>query len=58
MAPDVEEGSSPEGRECDYVNMELLFTPEDKVLVGWPCDDDPQMATMWVLLPETVPVAT
>lgn len=43
VAPGVEEGTMPDGRACGYVNMDLVLTPEDKALVGWPCDDDPQM---------------
>lgn len=43
VAPGVEEGTLPDGTFCTYVNMDIVLTPEDKALVGWPCDDDPQM---------------
>ncbi|EBZ0491418.1 hypothetical protein D6445_11650 [Salmonella enterica subsp. enterica serovar Infantis] len=50
--PGVEEGTMPDGRACGYVNMDLVLTPEDKALVGWPCDDDPQMEAVAGMIAE------
>lgn len=52
VAPGVEEGTSPDGSACSYINMDLVLTPEDKALVGWPCDDDPQMDAVASMIAE------
>ncbi|ECE0486478.1 hypothetical protein KX75_20105 [Salmonella enterica subsp. enterica] len=52
VSPGVEEGTMPDGRACGYVNMDLVLTPEDKALVGWPCDDDPQMEAVAGMIAE------
>lgn len=52
VAPGVEEGTSPDGSACSYINMDLVLTPEDKALVGWPCDGDPQMDAVASMIAE------
>lgn len=47
VSPGVEKGTMPDGTEVGYnIDMNLALTPEDKQLVGWPCDDDSEMSTV------------
>lgn len=52
VAPGVEEGTMPDGTKIEYCNIDYVLTPEDKELVGWPCDDDPQMLAVAGMIAE------
>ncbi|NBD82476.1 MULTISPECIES: hypothetical protein [Citrobacter] len=46
VAPGVEKGTAPDGSEVGYCNIDMVLTPEDKKLVGWPCEDGSEMSTV------------
>ncbi|AZT39691.1 hypothetical protein ELZ88_24510 (plasmid) [Salmonella enterica subsp. enterica serovar Karamoja] len=46
VAPGVEKGTAPDGSEVGYCNIDMVLTPEDKALVGWPCEEGSDMSTV------------
>lgn len=43
VSPGVMTSTTPDGHVVTSVDPNILLTPEDKALVGWPCSDNPQM---------------